>query len=218
MGFSHQENWNGLPCLLQGDLPDLRIQSVSLMSPARGFFITSSFWEALGLFNLVNEHQLQLKVTNCIQSVQFSSVAQSFLTLCDPMNRSTPGLPIHHQLLEFTQTHVHQVSAAIQPSYPLSSLLLLPSIPPSIRVFSNESTLCMREPKYWSFSFSISPSKEIPGLISFRMEWLDLLAVQGTLKRLPTPQFKSINSSALSLLYSPTLASIHDHRKNDSLD
>ena len=117
-------------------------------------------------------------------SVQFSSVAQSFLTLCDPMNRSTPGLPIHHQLLEFTQTHVHQVSAAIQPSYPLSSLLLLPSIPPSIRVFSNESTLCMREPKYWSFSFSIIPSKEIPGLISFRMDWLDLLEVQGILKSL----------------------------------
>ena len=105
-------------------------------------------------------------------------------TLCDPMNRSTPGLPVHHQLLEFTQTHVHRVSDAIQPSHPLSSPLLLPPIPPSIRAFSNESALRMRWPKYWSFSFSISPSSEHPGLISFSMDWLDLLAVQGTLKRL----------------------------------
>jgi len=100
------------------------------------------------------------------------------------MNPSTPGLPVHHQLPEFTETHVHRVSDAIQPSHPLSSPLLLLPIPPSIRVFSNESTLCMRCPKYWSFSFSIIPSKEIPGLISFRMDWLDLLIVQGTLKSL----------------------------------
>ena len=98
-------------------------------------------------------------------------------------------------------------------------LLLLPPIPPSIRVFSNESTLRMRWPEYWSYSFSIIPSKEIPGLISFRMDWLDLLAVQGTLKESsPTPQFKSINSSGLSFLHSPTLTSIHDHWKNHSLD
>ena len=115
-------------------------------------------------------------------SVQFSSVAQSCLSLCDPRNCSTPGLPVHHQLPEFTQTHVHRVRDAIQPSHPLSSLLL-PSIPPSIKVFSDESTLCMRWPKYWSFSFSIIASKEISGLI-FRMDWLDLLAVQGTLKSL----------------------------------
>ena len=120
----------------------------------------------------------------CCNSVQFSSIAQSCLTLCDPMNHSTSGLPVHHQLLESTRTHVHQVGDAIQPSHPLSSLLLLPPIPPSIRVFSNESTLHMRWPKYWSFSFSIIPSTEIPGLISFRMDWLDLLAVQGTLKSL----------------------------------
>ena len=100
------------------------------------------------------------------------------------MNCSTPGLPVHHQLLEFTQTHVHRVSDAIQPSHPLSPLFLLPPIPPSIRVFSNESTLCMRWPKYRSFSFSIIPSKEIPELISFRIDWLDRLAVQGTLKSL----------------------------------
>ncbi|XDA73866.1 hypothetical protein R6Z07F_004088 [Ovis aries] len=100
------------------------------------------------------------------------------------MNHSTPGLPVRHQLLEFTQTHVHRVGDAIQPSHPLSSPSPLPPIPPSIRVFSNESTLCMRWPKYWSFSFSISPPNEHPGLISFRMDWLDLLAVQGTLKSL----------------------------------
>ena len=116
--------------------------------------------------------------------VQFSPVAQSYLTHCDPMNCSTPGLPVHHQLPEFTQTHVHRVSDAIQPSHPLASPSPPAPIPPSIRVFSNESTLRMRWPKYWSFTFSIIPSKEIPGLISFRMDWLDLLAVQGTLKSL----------------------------------
>ena len=84
-----------------------------------------------------------------------SSVAQSCLTLCDPMNHSTPGLPVHHHLPEFTQTHVHRVDDAIQPSHPLSSPFPPAPIPPSIRVFSNESTLCMRWPKYWSFSFSI---------------------------------------------------------------
>ena len=97
-------------------------------------------------------------------------------------------------------------------------LLLLPPIPPSIRVFFNESTLRMRWPKYWSFSFSMSPSNEHPGLISFRMDWLDLLAVHGILKSSPTPQFKSINFSALSFLHSPTLTSIHDHWKNHGLD
>ena len=110
----------------------------------------------------------------------FSSVARSRLTLCDPMDCSMPGLPVHHQLPEFTQTHVHQVGDAIQPSHPL----LLPSIFPSIRVFSNESVLHIRWPKYWSFSFSINPSNEYSGLISFRIDWLDLLAVQGTLKSL----------------------------------
>ena len=111
--------------------------------------------------------------------IQFSSVAQSCPTLCDPMNLSTPGLPVHHQLLEFTQTHAHRVSGAIQPSHPLSSPLLLPPIPPSIRVFSNESTLRMRWPKYWSSSFSISPSNEHPGLSFFRMDCLDFLWSKG---------------------------------------
>ena len=116
--------------------------------------------------------------------VQLSSVSQSCSTLCDPMNRRTPGLPVHHQLPEFTRlTSIESV----MPSRHLilcRPLLLLPPIPLSIRVFSNESTLRMRWPKYWSFSFSIIPSKGHPGLISFRMDWLDLLAVQGTLKSL----------------------------------
>ena len=101
------------------------------------------------------------------------------------MNHSTPGLPVYHQLPEFTQTHVHRVSDAIPSSHLIlcCPLLLLPPIPPIIRVFSNESTLRIRWPKYWSFSFSISPSNEQPGLI-FRMDWLALLAVQGTLKNL----------------------------------
>ena len=96
-------------------------------------------------------------------------------------------------------------------------LLLLPSIFPSIRVFSNESLLGIRQPKYWSFSFSISPPNEYSGLISFRMHWLDLLAVQRTLKSSPKPQFKSINSLVLCFLYGPTLTSIHDYWKNHSL-
>ena len=118
-------------------------------------------------------------------SVQFSSLTQSCLTLCEPVDCSTPGLPVHFQLSEFTQTHVHWVSDAIQPSHPQSSPSPPTSILPSIRVYSNETTLRMRWPKCWSFSFSISPSNEHPGLISFRMDWLDLLAVQGTLKGLP---------------------------------
>ena len=117
-------------------------------------------------------------------NIQFSSVAHSCPTLCVPMNHSTPGLPVHHQLLEFTQTHVHWIGDAIQPSHLLSSPSPMPPIPPSIRVLSNESTLRKRWPKYWRFSFSISPSNEHPVLIFFRMDWLDLLAVQGTLKSL----------------------------------
>ena len=136
------------------------------------------------------------------------------------MNHSMPGLPVHHQL----RSSVKLMSIkSVMPSSHLilcHPLLLLPPIPPSIKVFSNESTLRIRWPKYWSFSFSISPSNEHPGLISFRMDWLDLLAVEGTLKKesSPTPQFKSVNSSVLSFLHSPTLTSIHDQWKNNSLD
>ena len=119
----------------------------------------------------------------CLEYCFFSSVqSQSCLTLCDPMNHSTPGLPVHHQLPEFSQTHVHQVGDTIQPSHPLSS----PSPPAfiflSIRVFSNESVLRIRWPKCWSFS--ITPSDEYTGLISFRIDWFDHLPVQGTLKSL----------------------------------
>ena len=132
------------------------------------------------------------------------------------MNCSTPGPLPTPSSLRLTSIE------SVMPSSHLilcHRLLLLPPIPPSIRVFSNESTLRMRWPKYWSFSFSINPSNDHPGLISFGMDWLDLLAVQGTLKESsPTPQFKSIDSLALSFLHSSTLTSIHDHRKNHSLD
>ena len=111
------------------------------------------------------------------------SVTQSCLTLCNPMDCSTPGFPVHHQLPELAQTHVHRVGHAIQASHP-HPFLLPPSIFPSIRVFSNESVLSFSWSKYWNFSFSISPSNEHPGLISFRMDWLGLLVVQGTLKSL----------------------------------
>ena len=110
-------------------------------------------------------------------SVQFSSVTQSCPTLFDCMNCSTPGLPVHNQLPETTQTHSIESVIASNHIILYRSLLLLPSIFPSIRVFSNELDLYIRWPKYWSFSFSISPSNEHPGLISFRMDWLDLLAV-----------------------------------------
>ena len=123
-------------------------------------------------------------------SVHFSSVAQSCLTLCDPMNCGTPGLPVHHQLPEFTQTHIHRVGDA--------------PIPPSIRVFSNESTLHFRWPKYWSFSFNISPSNEHSRLISSKMDWLDLLVVQGTLKSL-----LQHHSSKASILWCSSQSNSH---------
>ena len=146
---------------------------------------------------------------------QFSSVAQSCPTPCDPMDRSTPGLPVHHQLPEFTQTqHPLMPSSHLILCHPL---LLLPPIPPSIRVFSNESTLHIRWPEYWSFSFSISPSNEQPGLISFRVDWLDLLAVQGTLKSLL--QHHSSKASILQhSAFFPALTSIHNYWKNHSFD
>ena len=147
---------------------------------------------------------------------QFSSVSQSCPTLCDPMDCSTPGLPVHHQLPEFNQLMSIE---SVMPSNHLilcRPLLLLPSIFPSIRVISNESALHNRRPKYWSFSFNISPSNEHSELISFRIDWLDLLAVQGTLKSLL--QHHSSKASVLQrsaffivqlFLYSPT--SIHDY-------
>ena len=136
-----------------------------------------------------------------LELIQFSSVAQSCLTLCNTVDRSTPGFPVHHRLQELVQIHIHWVSDAIQTSHPLSSLLLLPSIFPSIRVFSIESVLLIRWPKYWSFSFSISPSNEYSVPISFRIDGLNLLSVQGTLKSLLQQHSSkaSILSAQLSL-------------------
>ena len=171
-----------LECPPPGDLPNLAIELTSLMSHALagGFFTSSSTWE-----------------THCC----CCSAAQSCPTLCDLTDYSTPGLPVHHQLLDLAQTHVHD---SVMPSNQLilcHPLLLLPSIFPSIRVFSNESALHIRWPKYWSFSFSISPSNKYSELMSFRMDWLGVLAVQGTLKSLlqPTVQKHQFFCAQLSL-------------------
>ena len=139
-------------------------------------------------------------------------------------NSATPWTAAHQAFLSVasSQSLLNLMSIdSVMPSKHLilcQPLLLLPSIFFSIRVFSNKSILHIRWPKYWSFSFSISPSSEYSGLISFRMDWLGLLAVQGTLKSSPTPQFKSMSSLALSFLYGPTLTSIHDYWKNHSFD
>ena len=122
------------------------------------------------------------------------------------MSHSTPGLLVHHQLPEFTQTHVHQVGDAIQPSHPLTSPVLLSSIFPSIRVFSNKSALRIRWPTYCSFSFIISPSDEHPGLISFRMDWLDFLVVQGTLKSLLQHHSSKVSILRLSAFFTVQLS------------
>ena len=158
---------------------------------------------------------LSLSGGNSLSSVQSLSRVWLFVT---------PWIAARQASLSITNSWTLPKLMSIESVMPSSHLilcgplLLLPPISPSIRVFSNESLLRMRWPKYWSFSFSIIPSNEHPGLISFRMDWLDLLAVQGTQESSPTPQFKSSNSSALSLLHSPTLTSIHDHGKNHSLD
>ena len=148
----------------------------------------------------------------------FSSVAQSCPTLCDPMiaaRQASLSITNSRSLPKFMSIESVMPSNHLILCHPL---LLLPSIFPGIRVFANESALRIRWPRYWSFSFNISPSNEHPGLISFQMGWFDLLAVQGTLQESsPTPQFKSINSSALSFLHSSTLTSIHDYWKNHSL-
>ena len=137
-----------------GGIWSMRLQSV------RHDWATNSFWRThthKAWLNLVHTHKL-------------SSVAHFCPTLCYPMDCSTPGFPVHHQLPELPQAHVLRVSDAIQPSHPLLSLLLLPSVFPSIRVFTSELPLLIRWPKYWSFSFSISPSNEYSGLISFRID------------------------------------------------
>ena len=155
---------------------------------------------------LVTPMYIEFHHTIYIYISSVSPVTQLCPTLCNPMNRSTPGLPVHHQLPESTQTHARRVRDASSHLILCRPLLLLPPIPPSIRVFSNESTLCMRWPKYWSFSFNISPSNEHPGLISLRMDWLDLLAVQGTLKSL-----LQHHSSKASILCAQLSSLSHSH-------
>ena len=141
------------------------------------------------------------------------------VSLCDPMDCRMPGFPVLHYLLEFALIQVCWVLEAIQPSHPLCLLLLLASVPPNIRVFPKESVLCNRWPKYWSFNFSISPSNEYSELISFKIDWFDLLAVQGTLKSL----LQHHSSKASILQHQPSLWSsshwtIHDYWKDHSLD
>ena len=154
-----------------------------------------------------------------IEKVGLSSVAQSYLTL------STSWTAARQASLSITNSQSSLKLMSINSVMPSSHLILFhplllpPSILPNIRVFSSESALCIRWPKYWSFSFSISPSNKYSGLISFRMDWLDFLAVlRDSQESSPTPQFKRINSSALSLLHSPTLTSIHDHWKNHNFE
>ena len=172
------------------DLAGSGIEPMSL-ALAGGFFITEPpgkpttqiwNWEQTMPQIWLHYSLKYLIYISFLVSFKFNSVAQSCLTLCDPIDCSKPGLPVHHQLPELAQTHVHWVSDAIQPSYPLSS----PS-PPAFNLSQhqgNESVLHIRWPKYWSFNFSISPSTEYSGLTSFRMDWLDFLAVQRTLKSL----------------------------------
>ena len=165
MRFSRQEYWSGLPFPSPGHLPYPGIEP---------------WFSTLQADSLLSE-----PIGEALKWVsQFSSVAHSCPTLCNPMNHSTPGVPVHHQLRSLPKPMSIE---SVMPSNHLvlcHPLLLLFSNFTSIRVFSNESALCIRWPKYWGFSFNISPSNEHPGLISFRMDWLDLLAVQGTLKSL----------------------------------
>ena len=214
-GSSRPRNWIHISCI------------------AGRFFICWAIKEVQYLFivkQLISIQKTLGKNVKCIHhtailQLLFSSVQfSSFQSLSPVRLFATPWTTAHQASLSITNSQSPPQPMSIVSVMPSSHLilcrplLLLPPIPPRIRVFSNESTLCKRWPKYWSFSFNISLSNEHPGLISFRMDWLDLLAVQGTLKSSSTPQFKSINSLALSFLYSPTLTSIHDYWKNHSFD
>ena len=195
----------------------LEMPSTSAVHMWQKFDSFQAWYQPKHLNNIINTRSCNWKAT--FLKYQFSIVAQSHPTLCNPMNHSTPGLPVYHQLLEFTQTHVHWVGDAIQPSHPLSSPFPPAPNPSQIRVFSSESTLCMKWPNYWSFSLSISPSNEHPGLVSFRIGLVGSpCSPRDSQESFPAPQFKSITFSVLSFLHSPTLTSIHDHWKNHSLD
>jgi len=153
----------------------------------------------------------KLCLPNLISIYCYCSIAKSCMPLCDPVDCSTPGFPVFYYLLEFAQTHVHRVSDASSHLILCHPLLILPSIFPSIRVFFNELALHIRWPKYWSFSFSISPSNEYLRLISFRIDWLDLLANSKDFQESSLAQFESISSSVLSLLSGPTLITTRDY-------
>ena len=171
-------------------------------------------WEITSTQNLIANLTLknQWMKPVSLNQLQFSSVVSDSLW---PHWQQHARPPCPSPAPRDFSTHVHQVSDAIQPSHPLSSLFPPAFNFPSIRVFSKELVLHIRWPKFWSFSFNISPSNEYSGLISFKIDWLDLCAAQESSL---TPHFKSINSSAISFLYSPILTSIHDHWKNHSLD
>ena len=178
----------------------------------------NTVWASASLTFFTTVQTLSFPSASFPGPVQFSSVTQLCLTLCDPMNRSTQaslsitnfqGLP-KPMSIKSVMTSSHLVLCRL--------LLLLLPILPSIRVFSSESSLCMMWPKYWCFSFSISPSKEHPGLISLGCTGWIFLQSRDSQESSPTPQFKSINSSPFSFLRCPTLTSIHDHWKNHSLD
>ena len=162
--------------------------------------------------NACSEHSHPSPMCSC-------SVAKLCPTVCDLMDCNMPCFPVPQHLTEFFQVHVIELVMSSNHFILCCPLLLLPAIFPSIRVFSSELALCFRWPKYWSFSFIISPSNEYSGLISSKIDWFDLFAVQGTLKSLlQHDSLKSINSSALCLLNGPALTCIHDCWKDHSLD
>ena len=175
-----------------------------------------------GVFKSLEDSSFLAQICNKLQTPCYCcfSVTNSYPTLCNPMNWGMPGFPVLHYLPGFAQTQVHWVSDAIQPPHPMSppSPPALPSVFLSISAFSSKLALCIRWPKYWSFSFSTSPSNEYSGLISLKIDWLDLLVVQGTLKSLLQHHSFKASTSALSLLYGPTLTSVHDYCKNHSFD
>jgi len=175
--------------------------------------------------NYFEWYSLPFSKVSCLDSFAYWDQIRSDQSLSHVQLFATPWIAARQASLSITNSQSSPRLTSIESVMPSSHLilcrplLLLPPIPPSIRVFSNESTLHMRWPKYWSFSFSIIPSKESPGMISFRMDWFGSpCSPRDSQESSPTPQFKSINSSVLSLLQSPTLTSIHDHRKNHSLD